>query len=433
VSRPRFSTLFAAALALIAVVLVAIAVTLGDTSEPRGKTVITVRLWDAQVAAAYRRSFDEFTRHHPGVEVRVNLVAYSTYFDTLRTDVAGGGADDIFWISNAYFAGYADSGRLLDIGKTLGADASAAWEPSVVGQFTRNGVLWGVPQLTDAGIAVYYNADLLAAAGVSLAALNDLRWSPDPAQDTLRPLLARLTVTTGGRTQWGYNAGNDMQGIYLNYIGSAGGKFQDGDRFAFDNPSAAAAFGYLVNLINADRVSPPASDTNGNGDFSRNQFLFGRMALFQSGTYNLATIAEQAGFHWGVAMLPAGPEGRVSVTNGIAAAGNAATRHPTEVRELLSWLGSPQGNGYVGADGAAVPAVLAAQGGYFDYWRRRGIDVTPFFAVLDGPRIAAPGRTGFAAGYQAITPYFDEMFLGRLPVAAALAQAQAAGNAAAQR
>ena len=43
------------------------------------------------------------------------MVSYSTYFNTLRTDVAGGSADDIFWISNAYLAGYADSGRLIDI------------------------------------------------------------------------------------------------------------------------------------------------------------------------------------------------------------------------------------------------------------------------------------------------------------------------------
>ena len=59
--------------------------------------------------------------------------------------------------------------------------------------------------------------------------------------------------------------------------------------------------------------------------------------------------------------------------------------------------------------------------------------MSPFFTVLDGPRIAAPGGSGFAAGYQAITPYFDEMFLGRLPVAEALRQAQQAANAAARR
>ena len=32
--------------------------------------------------------------------------------------------------------------------------------------------------------------------------------------------------------------------------------------------------------------------------------------------------------------------GRVSVTNGIAAAGNAATKHPDAVRRVLAWMGS---------------------------------------------------------------------------------------------
>ncbi len=412
-----------AALVAVALVLVVAAVALGRTAQPSGRTVVTVRLWDQQVAAAYRESFAQFTHEHPDIEVRVNVVSYATYFDTLRTDVAGGGADDIFWINNSNFAEYADNGRLMPV------DPEPGWEPSVVGQFTRNGVLWGVPQLTDAGIALYYNAELLAADGVSPAELGNARWDPDPAVDTLRPLLARLTH---GR-QWGYNAANDLQGIYLNFIGSAGGVFTTGDRFAFDNPGAVTAFDYVVGLINTDRVSPPASDTNDNGDFSRNQFLAGRMAVFQSGTYNLAQIAQQATFRWGVAMLPTGPAGRVSVTNGIVAAGNPASRNPAAVREVLAWLGSTRGNEFVGRHGAAIPAVLPAQRAYFDYWSAKGVDVTPFFAVLQGPRIAAPGGAGFAAGYQAIKPYFDEMFLGRQPVALTLAAAQGAANTAAQR
>ena len=404
--------------------------------------MVTVRLWDEQVASAYRQSFAAFTRAHPDIEVRTDMVAYSTYFNTLRTDVAGGSADDIFWISDAYLAGYADSGRLMDIGKTLGAGAASTWEPSVVQQFTRGGVLWAVPQLTDAGIALYYNADLLAAAGVDPAALQTLRWSPG-GRDTLRPLLARLAVDADGRTaatsgfdpgrvrQWAYNAANDAQGIYLNYIGSAVGVFQADGRFAFDNPGAIEAFSYLVKLINDDHVAPPASDTNDNGDFSRNQFLAGKMALFQSGTYNLAAVAHQAGFRWGVTMLPAGPRGRVSVTNGIAAAGNSASKHPDAVRQVLAWMGSNEGNQYVG-HGSAIPAVQSAQWVYFDYWARKGVDVMPFFAVLNGPRIAAPGGAGFAAGNQALKPYFDEMFLGRSDVATTLRQAQEAANAAAR-
>jgi multiple sugar transport system substrate-binding protein len=361
--------------------------------------------------------------------------------------VAGGGADDVFWLSNAYFAGYADNGRLLDVGKTLGPNAERAWEPSVVQQFSRNGALWAVPQLTDAGIAVYYNADLLARAGVGVSELAGLRWSPggSTAGDTLRHLLARLTIDADGNAadtarfdpsrikQWGYNAANDLQGIYLNYIGSAGGTFQDGDRFAFDNPAAVRAFQYVVGLVDTDHVAPPAADTNDNGDFSRNQFLQGRMALFQSGTYNLSAIADAAPFRWGVAILPAGPDGRVSVTNGIAVAGNAASPHPDAVRKVLAWMGSTRGNAFLGAGGAAVPAVLAAQPTYFDHWAARGVDVSPFFTVLDGPRIEAPGGPGFPAGYQALKPYFDEMFLGRRDVPDSLAAAQTAANTAADR
>lgn len=439
----KFSTRFVIALAATMAVLLVAAVILGRT-EDSGKTVVTVRLWDAQVAAAYRSSFAEFTRRHPDIEVRVDIVAYSSYFDSLRTDVAGGGADDIFWLSNAYLAGYADTGRLLDIGKLLGRGASDAWDGSVNQQFTRNGTLWAVPQLTDGGIALYYNADLLAAAGIDPAELDTLHWSPG-ADDTLRPLVARLTLDRHGNPagtpafdagqvrQWGYNAANDLQGIYLNYIGSAGGQFSDGDRFAFDNAGARQAFEYLVNLINVDHVSPSAADTNGNGDFSRNQFLQGRMALFQSGTYNLAAIADQARFRWGVAMLPSGPTGRVSVTNGIAAAANSATRHPDAVRAVLQWMGCAEGNAFLGAKGSAVPAVSAAQRVYFDYWARRNIDVRPFFTVLDGPRIPAPGGAGFPAGFLSIRPFFDEMFLGRAPVASTLTAAQKAANAAADR
>jgi multiple sugar transport system substrate-binding protein len=438
IPRPRSSTLALTALIGVAILLGGLVVVLGRTSEPSGRTVVTVRLWDEQVAAAYRVSFEEFSRAHPDIEVHTILVSYASYFDTLRTDVAGGGADDIFWINNLNFAEYADNGRLIQI------SPSPDWEPSVVGQFTRGGALWGVPQLTDAGIALYYNADLLNAAGVSPHALGEARWDPDQATDTLRPLLARLTIDASGKTaattgfdprrirQWGYNAANDLQGINLNFIGSAGGTFSEGDRFTFDSPPAAAGLGYVVGLINTDHVAPPASDTNANGDFSRNQFLSGRMAVFQSGTYNLAQVAGQARFRWGVTMLPTGPAGRVSVTNGIVAAGNSASPHPQAVRDVLAWLGG-KGNEYLGRSGAAIPAVLSAQHVYFDYWKAKNVDVTPFFAVLNGPRVSAPGGAGFAAGFQAITPFFDEMFLGRRPVPETLAAAQRAANTAAQR
>lgn len=152
---------------------------------------------------------------------------------------------------------------------------SADWEPSVVNQFTRGAAACGVPQLTDAGIALYYNADLLDAAGVSRPTsgrraghLGPGRRHPAHAAGQTHPRRRRknrcCNEFDGRRVRrWGYNAANDLQGINLNYIGSSGGVFADGDRFAFDNPQSVAAFRYVVDLINADHV--PASDTNDNG------------------------------------------------------------------------------------------------------------------------------------------------------------------------
>ena len=73
--RPRFSTLVAGALGVVAVLLAATAVLLNYSSEPRGKTVVTVRIWADQIGSAYRESFDAFTRAHPDIEVRRNLIS----------------------------------------------------------------------------------------------------------------------------------------------------------------------------------------------------------------------------------------------------------------------------------------------------------------------------------------------------------------------
>ncbi|MBA0048871.1 sugar ABC transporter substrate-binding protein [Mycobacteroides sp. LB1] len=419
----KSSTRAVLTLGLVALLLFGLAAWLGIPKTPHGKTVVTVRVWDEQVANAYRSSFDEFTRRNPDITVVTTVTSYAGYFNSLRTDVAGRGADDIFWLSNAYLSDYADTGNLIPV------DPQADWDPSVVTQFTRAGKLWGVPQLSDAGIALYYNKNLLDEAQVDPDELADLRWDADPAVDTLRPMLHRLT----GPGHWAYNAANDLQGIYLNYLGSAGAVFQQDDKFAFANPQAEMAFRYLVDLINVDKVAPSAADTNDNNDFSRNQFLQGRMALFQSGTYNLAQIQQNATFPWGVAMMPAGPEGRVSVTNGIVAAANSSSPHPEAVKRVLAWMGSTDGNSSLGRSGSAIPAVLTAREPYLQHWADKGVDVGPFFEVLNGAQIAAPGGQGFGAGFAALKPYFAEMFLGRLDVHTALQQAQQAANRALER
>ena len=82
------------------------------------------------------------------------------------------------------------------------------------------------------------------------------------------------------------------------------------------------------------------------------------------------------------------------------------------MRQVLAWMGRPAATNISARTARRSPPCSAAQPVYGKYWRSRGVDVSPFFTVLDGPRIPPPGGAGFAAGFEALKPYFDEMFLG---------------------
>lgn len=418
----------------------------GSSGSSGATTTVTFRTWDTNAATAYKESFAEFTRDNPSIKVKVDVVPWANYFTTLRTDIAGGNADDIFWINSSNYSAYASAGKLIDIDKLMGSSASKAWAPGVVQQFMQGGSLWGVPQTSDGGIALYYNKDLLKKAGLTEADIAHLAWNPDESHapdDSLLTVAQKLTRDSAGRTanekgfdpaktiQWGYSASQDLQAIYFPFIGSNGGTFQNQKtgHFTFANPKTEQAFQYLVDLINKYHVAPSAANTNTNGNFTLDQFQQGKIALFQSGLYNLSNVADNVKFPWGVVMQPSGPAGDVSVTNGIAAVGNADSPHLAATEKVLKWIGTKEGNEFIGATGANLPAVTAAQDTYFDYWKGQGVDVTPFFQVIkDTPTIPAPFGSGFTAASTAFQPIFNEIFLGRTPVATGLAQAQAAAN-----
>lgn len=440
---PKRSTIIAASAAAAVLVIagVATALNVSDTGSA-AQTTVTVRIWDDQVAKAYEKSFTAFEKTNPDITVKLSVIPWADYWEKLRTDVAGKSIDDIFWVDGGNYPVYADAGALLNIDKTLGTDASAKWAPSVVKQYTRDGVLWGVPQLADPGIAVYYNADLLKAAGLTPADLAELRWDPTGTNDTLLPVLKKLTRDSAGNTadsaafdgtklaQYGYNSAYDVQATLLNYLASNGAEFQHGEEYAFASPKGIEAFQYMVDLINKFHVSPSAADTNTNGDFSRDQFLQGKMALFQSGVYNLANVSGGADFNWGVAPLPAGPAGAISGVDGIVAAGSTSSKHPAEVKRVLAWLGSAKGSSYIGANGSASPAVLAAQTDYSDYWARKNVDISAFYDVLANGTAPAPKGAGWPAADNAMRPLLQEVFLGRTPGAEGVRAAQDAANAA---
>ncbi|MGC5617601.1 ABC transporter substrate-binding protein [Georgenia sp. Z1491] len=411
----------------------------GESGTDGDGTTVTFRLWDEVAAEAYETSFEEFSAQHPDITVEVEVIPWGDYWTQLPLDVQSGDMADIFWTNTSNFGTYADNGTLLDIDETLGEDHDE-WEQSVVDLYTRDGVNYGVPQLWDS-IALFYNADLVEEAGIDVA---DLQWRPDAADgDTLLEAATALTTDAEGRhpgddgfdadarETYGFNSQADLQAIYVDFLAQNGAQFQDPetDGFAFDSPEGVEAFQYLVDLVNTHQVAPSAADTNVNGDFSRDLFVQGDLGLFQSGPYSLPHVAENAEFEWGLAPMVAGPEGRIGVVHGVAAVGNAESENLEATTEVLRWIGSAEGQAPLGETGAAFPGAVDAQQSYIDYWSEQGVDVSVFVDAAQEPTAPSPVGAQINAGANVITPIFQDMFLGAIPVEEALAQAQEDGNA----
>ncbi|MFT3944213.1 MAG: sugar ABC transporter substrate-binding protein [Ancrocorticia sp.] len=445
-SKVRSARIMAAGAASLALVLAACSPGSDSSSNTdtdstaSDKTTVTFRLWDDVAAPAYEDSFKEFEKQNDDIDVKVEVVPWGQYWDRLPLDINSGDMADIFWVNSSNFAQYADNGNLIDITTELGDDHDA-WVQSVVDLYTRDGKLWGVPQIWDS-IALYYNTDLVKAAGVDV---NSLKWTPSAGDgDTLLAAAQKLTKDEAGKTAddpafdaattnvYGFNAQADMQAIYLPWLGSNGAQLQnEEDQFDFASDKGIESFSYLIDLINKHKVAPSAADTNTNGDITRDLFLQGKLALFQSGPYNLKTIAESAGdIKWGIAPMVEGPEGRVGTVHGVVAVGNEKSENRDATVRVLEWLGSSEGQLPLAEEGIAFPAAVDAQEAFVSYWWDKNVDVSPFIAAAKGTTARPPVGPTVNAGTGAFSPVLADAFLGTGDTAAALKAAQDAGNAA---
>lgn len=403
------------------------------------KGTLTFRLWDENAVAAYEESFAAFTEQS-GWNVKIDVVPWADYWTRLPLDVASGDAADVYWMNSANYVLYKDSDDLLDINEVV-PDGASQWEKAVVDLYSRDGGLWGVPQIWDS-IAVFYNKALVEEAGVDPSAL-----AFDPAADTdsLREAGRKLTVDGEGRhpgedgfdvdsrAQFGFNSQADRQAIIGPMLASNGAQWQDEDEYTFASPEGIEAFQYMADLINVENIAPSAADTNENGDFTRDLFTQGKLALFQSGPYNLLPVSDGVAdsFEWALAAPVAGPDGAKSLVHGVVAVGNAKADDEQQagIAELLTWLGSKDGQLPLAEQGVSFPGHVDAQDAYIEFWKGKGVDVSVFVEAAKNPAEADTGARA-NAGLTAAMPIFQEVFIGRLSAADGIPQAQEEGNAA---
>ncbi|MFI6240271.1 extracellular solute-binding protein [Micromonospora sp. NPDC050795] len=231
--------------------------------------------------------------------VTVERTGYDTTDLTNKALLAAqqGNSPDVLIVDNPVISTLAEAGALTTTDDNK-LDVSAM-EKNVLGAGQSDGKTYGVPIGANT-LALYYNKDLLTAAGVDPAAVKD--WAS---------LNAALTkVKAKGK-----------KGITFSAIGTEEGSFQFLPWFwgsgaqltSLDSPQAVSALTLWTDWLKQGHA--PNSIINNTQTTSWQEFATGDYAFAENGTWQLAN-AEKLGFSYGTIPIPASAGGPAPAPTG---------------------------------------------------------------------------------------------------------------------
>ncbi|MBE7209419.1 MAG: sugar ABC transporter substrate-binding protein [Gluconacetobacter diazotrophicus] len=413
----------------------------------RGATTLNYWMWDPVQEPAYRACIADFTKAHPDIAVTVTQIGWDDYWTRLTTAMVSGDAPDVFADHVAHYPELVENNQIVDIAPLVARDhvPTGIYLPGLLRVWNNNGKLYGLPKDWDT-IAVVYNARLLKEAGVDPASLSALTWNPTDG-GSFGTLLRRLTHDAAGHAagtagfdpgtvkQYGLViGGSDLdaygQTTWSSFAVSNGFSFNDGpwsQRFHYDSPALATAVQWLADQGLKEHTSVPM-DQLGHGA-SRGIFAAGRAALTIDGSWMSRWFKDNTRDPIGFAPLPAGPQGRRTMFNGLADSIYAKSPHREEAWTLLRYLASPACETKIGSYGIIFPAIPQAAEASEAKQQADGIDTQAFVSEAR-PGITFPFPVSdHASEIQAtMKPAMDAIFLGQTPAASALGAANSKVN-----
>ncbi|MEU7483708.1 extracellular solute-binding protein [Streptomyces sp. NPDC042319] len=290
--------------------------------------------------------------------------------------------------------------------------AAAGFSRSAVSLGSYQGTRYGVARSANS-LALYYNPDLLAKAGVE----------PPRTWAGLRTTARKLTG--GGTYGLAFSAGPDADGVYqfLPFFWSAGG-----DEARLDGGGGAAALGLWQQLV-ADR-SVSKAVVNWNQQDVNDQFVAGRAAMMINGPWQVPVLAAQQKTKWAVATIPVPKAGGTAVApiggTVMTVPKSDAPERERNAAKILNCLNSPANQLAWGQATNNVPTRTAAARSYAE----RNPKLAPFTELVATARSrTARVGTRWPVVGDALAGAFQSVLTGRSSPEQALERAQQQASA----
>ena len=284
--------------------------------------------YGGETAAWWADFVAKFNAANENINLVVDVVSWNDIYTVVNTRVANGEAPDLLNID--VFADFQADGLLLPAEDWVSEETYAKFFPSFLAESVVDDVVWAVPDLASAR-ALYYNKDILDAAGVAVPTT----W------EELKAACEAIKASNPDVYPWGVDMTTDEgQACFAYYAWNNGGGFTDADgNWTLNSAENVEAVEFITDLVKAGLTNTdPTTETRYT---LQDMFATGKLAMM-IGPNQISKYCESTGdVNYGIASLP---------TNGDKAGASVG------VMDRIMCFD----NGYTEAELAAVTAVVDA-------------------------------------------------------------------------
>jgi multiple sugar transport system substrate-binding protein len=303
------------------------------TASPKGP--VTIQFWhtfNVEVETPFLADvlIPEFEAQHPNIKVEQLQVPYDQFRRKLLTSMAGGSAPDLIRADIIWVPEFADMGALVALDEFM-PDFEMYREAVFPGPLSTNylnGHYYGLPLDTNTRVLVY-NKDMFEAAGIA---------NPPATMDEF--LVACQKIKASGADKYCFADGGTYAWAVNPWIWSFGGDVTDpnitGASGYLDGQNTKAAYEFLKMLVDEDYMHPGIL---GGGVDAWGGFANDQIAMLLEGPWFPPIFDGQfPDKPYGLALMPAGAGGSVSVVGGEDIVMFQQSQNKEEAADFLRFL-----------------------------------------------------------------------------------------------
>lgn len=233
-----------------------------------------------------------------GITVDVLYMPLADAKTQINIMVASNTLADVLDVDGIDTRAYAAMGILKDLTDKVSGELDAFYEgPMEFAEY--EGRYYGLP-LSPSNLSLYYNADMLAAAGIDKV--------PETWEE-LEEALALLSNDDVYGIALPANSSSDAAFAFLCFYFQAGGTIE-----TLGDEATVVALDFYKKLLDNKWMS--IDMVNWGLEDGANQFLGGKAAFLIDGCWRIKSMTANCTFNWGTAPLPAGPVSRATALGG---------------------------------------------------------------------------------------------------------------------